>query len=95
MRNDEFVVGPIGKDVDPHRLQNLRSPDLNSTHDWHYIAVRNDDGYEVLALVNLFARDDMVRFERLNEGAVSFALRGEMFKYMHERVVQRFYHEPR
>jgi hypothetical protein len=33
----------------------------------------------------------MVRFEKLDDGMVSFAVKGELLKYIHDRVIERFY----
>ena len=91
MRNDVFIIGPMAKKVSADELHTIRELDLNAVHDCHYVAVRSNNGYEVLALVNLFACGTMIRFEKLDGGMVSFAVKGELLKYIHDRVIERFY----
>jgi hypothetical protein len=92
MSDDNFIIGPVARKVTAQELQLIRTPDLNSVHDCHYVAVRRGNAYEVMALVNLFARDAMVRFQKFDDGMVSFAVKGDLLKYIHKRVVERFYH---
>ena len=92
MQNTYFIVGPLAKQIDLRELDDIRDPDLNSVHDCHFVSVRGGAGYDFLVHVNLFGRDSMVRFEKHDDGMVSFAVNRELLNHIHERVVQRFYH---
>jgi hypothetical protein len=93
MQNDDFIVGPMARQVDLRKLGNIREPDLNSVHDCHVVSVRGGAGHDFLVLVNLFGRDSMVRFEKHGDRIVSFAVNGELLKHIHKRVVERFYQD--
>jgi hypothetical protein len=56
MRNDDFMIGPMAKEVDANELHSIRELDLNAVHDCHYVAVPSGDGCEVFALVNFWRR---------------------------------------
>ena len=47
MQNDEFIVGPMAKDVTERQIQHIQTPDLNSLHDCHYVLIQSADGYEI------------------------------------------------
>ena len=64
MINDGFIIGPMAKPVPAAELQMIPTPDLNSVHDCHYVAVLSGDAYEVLALVNLFRKGRSGSFSR-------------------------------
>ena len=95
MHNMQFIVGPMAKTVLDAEIDGVGAPDLNSIHNCHYVLVRSGDAYEILAIANLFARDSMVRFHQLGDGRVSFAVKGDLLKYIHSRVVERFYGQSR
>lgn len=63
MIDDLFVIGPMGRRPKEDEISSVRTPDLNSTHNCHYVVVPTGSGYEVLALANLFARQSMVYFK--------------------------------
>jgi hypothetical protein len=89
MHNMQFEVGPMAKPA--MHSNNIRTVDLNAIHNCHYVIVRNDDAFEILAIANLFARDSLVRFCQLGDGRVSFAVKDDLLKDIHGRVFERFY----
>jgi hypothetical protein len=95
MHNMQFIVRPMAKTVAAEEISGIGELDLNSIHNCHYVVVRSGDDYEILTIASLFARDSMVRFHQLDGGRVSFAVKGDLLKYIHSRVFERFYGESR
>jgi hypothetical protein len=95
MHNMQFIVGPMAKTIAAEEVRNIGKLDLDSIHNCHYVMVRSGEDYEILVIASLFARNSMVRFHQLSDGRVSFAVEGDLLKYIHSRVVERFYGECR
>jgi hypothetical protein len=80
----------MAKTIPKEDLDSIQMPRLTSTHNCHYVAAWNDDGYEVLPIVQMFAKDSHIRFDE-GDRAVSFYFRQDVLAYIRDRVVERFY----
>ena len=87
---DIMLIPPMAQIKTMNDLDMIQKPLLTSTHNCHYVAVRNDDEYDILPVVQMFARDSRVRFDE-EDHRLSFYCHNDLLSYISDRVIGRFY----
>jgi hypothetical protein len=59
---------------------------MTSSHDCHYVAVRGDNGYGVLPVVNLFGKGSRVQFREDKKGVIEFGFNSDLLLFIGDRI---------